>query len=125
MLLPHAIIHLKLWNTCRVTLTRHYPEKSLETSNDTFPKTARYARRGQNLFQMSIHPLLSRINKRRYGWSVRGKTRASSVWGVYDPGELYWGLSCLRIFHGQHSRGLPGCFQGTGDYKQQLAAGTT
>lgn len=107
------------------------PEEFWEISNGTrLPRNWQFVKKNpprvhvKPLFDTFIHPLLSRINKRRYGWSIRGETRAFGVRSIHDPGKLYWWFGCLRVLHGQHSRGLPGCFQGTRDHKQQLAAST-
>lgn len=86
--------------------------------------TYQYECIGQKLFRITFY-LLLRVNERCYGWPIRGEVRASGVRGFYNPGKLHRRLSYLCFLYGQHSRGLPGCFQRARDYKQQLATSTS
>lgn len=67
----------------------------------------------------------SRVDERRHGRCLRRWTCPIGLWGVHDPCEFDRGLGRLRVLHEERPRSLPGCVQGAGDHKQQLATCTS
>lgn len=69
----------------------------------------------------TIYNNYSRIDEWRHGRCLRRRTCPIGLWGVYNACEFDRGLGRLRVLHEERPRSLPGCVQGAGDHKQQLA----
>lgn len=73
----------------------------------------------------TIYHNCSRVDERRDGRCLRRRTCPIGLRGVHDPCEFDRGLGRLRVLHEECPRSLPGCVQGAGDHKQQLATCTS